>query len=203
MYYLGQKRINISDIFRFFLYFFLVCIGTFAFLYVFGLIPDSLKDNIAKYPQAKIEESVTGLVPSRIVIEKIGVDSLVYNPESNDIKVLNKYISYGAVRYPGSGLIKKGNMFIFGHSADIYNVVNNPAYKTFNGIKNLKSGDEIKVFSDKSIYLYKVTTVTLVGADKALVEFGGNVNKLTISTCNTFGAKTDRYVVEADYVESL
>jgi len=153
-------------------------------------------------PTEKAEESLAsiGFVPTRIVIEKIGVDSLVYNPESSDIKTLNKYIAYGAVRYPSSGLIGKGNMFLFGHSADIYSVVNNPAFKTFNGISGLERGDKIKVFSNDKAYVYRVMSVTLVGADKAFVEFGGTENKLTISTCNTFGAKEERNVVEAIYI---
>jgi LPXTG-site transpeptidase (sortase) family protein len=198
-----EEKYSKREFFKFFLYFFLISLATFAFLYLFGLVPSSLKDNIAKYPQAKIQESFTGFIPTRIVIAKIGVDSLVYNPNSSDIKVLNEYISYGAVRYPGSGLIGKGNMFIFGHSADIYSVVNNQAYKTFNGIKKLVAGDQIKVFSDKDVYIYKVSSVSLVGADEAIIEFGGSDNKLTISTCNTFGAKEERQVVEAYYVGKL
>lgn len=196
------NEIKKGDFFKFLLYFFLVCLASFAFLYLFGLVPESLKENIVQYPQKKVEESFVsiGFIPTRIVIEKIGVDSLVYNPESSDIKTLNKYIAYGAVRYPGSGLIGKGNMFIFGHSADIYSVVNNPAYKTFNGIAKLERGDKIKLFSNDKVYIYRVISVALVGADEALVEFGGAENKLTISTCNTFGAKEERYVVEAQYI---
>ncbi len=195
-----DDKMTKGEIVKFFLYFVMVCLVSFAFLYLFGLVPESLKSNIAKYPQKEAEAMFVGVEPTRIVIKKIGVDALVYNPENTDIKSLNKYLTSGAVRYPGSGLIGKGNMFLFGHSADIYSTVNNPAYKTFNGISKLGFGDEIIVYAENKSFLYKVLSVTLVGADKALVEFSGTDNKLTISTCNTFGAKEERHVVEAKYI---
>jgi sortase (surface protein transpeptidase) len=42
-----------------------------------------------------------------------------------------------------------------------------------------------------------------VDQTRALVEFDNNKNMLTLSTCNTFGAKSERYVVEADYLDFL
>jgi sortase (surface protein transpeptidase) len=38
-----------------------------------------------------------------------------------------------------------------------------------------------------------------VDQTRALVEFNDK-NMLTLSTCNTFGAKSERYVVEANYL---
>ena len=38
--------------------------------------------------------------------------------------------------------------------------------------------------------------------NEALVEFSNDVNMLTLSTCNSFGRKDDRYVVEADLVST-
>ena len=93
-------------------------------------------------------------------------------------------------------------MFIFGHSTGIA-VVHNQAYKTFNGLKDLERGDIIKVYGSSNIYEYKVLKVTLVDQNQALVEFENNKNMLTLSTCNTFGAKSERYVIEADYAGTI
>lgn len=194
--YKGEK-INSGDMVKFFFYFILVCSTTFAFLYLFGLVPESLKSNISKYPQKKVEEEKKGFVPTRIVIDEIGVDSLIYTPEDNDIKTLNKYLSYGAVRYPGSGLIGKDNMLIFGHNAEYYRNVTNPSLKVFNGISKLGRGDIIKIYSDKDIFMYRVTEVRESKASEVVVKFDSEGDMLTISTCNTFGEKEDRYIVEA------
>jgi len=90
-------------------------------------------------------------------------------------------------------------MFIFGHSTGL-TVVRNQAFKTFNGLRNLKSGDIIKVYSTTKIYKYQVSSVVLVDQNKALVELDNKKNMLTLSTCNTFGEKGERYVVTADYI---
>ena len=138
--------------------------------------------------------------PIRIVIDKIGVDSSVSNPNTTNITTLDEYLTQGAVRYPNSGLIGSGNMFIFGHSTGLA-VVRNQAYKTFNGLKDLKRGDIIKVYGSSAVYQYMVSSVTLADATIDYVKFGGTKNMLTISTCNTFGEKSERYVVEADYIQ--
>ena len=139
--------------------------------------------------------------PVRIIIDKVGIDSTVLNPEKTDIKVLDQALLRGAVRYPGSGLLGEGNVFIFGHSTSL-RVVNNQAYKTFNNLKNLTQGDEIRVRSHDREYLYRVVKVSLVSADTAWVDFTSKRKRLTISTCNTFGKKEERYVVEADFIKS-
>jgi LPXTG-site transpeptidase (sortase) family protein len=113
--------------------------------------------------------------------------------------VLDSFLAKGAVHYPGSGNLGYGNIFIFGHNTRLA-VVNNQGFKAFNGLRDLKAGDLIYVYSEKNIFTYKVSSVTLEGADKALVVFNTQIHKLTLSTCDTFGAKSDRYVVEAEYI---
>jgi LPXTG-site transpeptidase (sortase) family protein len=124
---------------------------------------------------------------------------LIANPNTTNVATLDEYLKKGAVRYPGSGTIGLGNMFIFAHSTGI-KVVNNQAYKAFNGLKDLTTGDIIKVYGESKIYQYKVTSVRLVDSNEALVTFDTTGSRLTLSTCNTFGAKTERYVVEADFI---
>lgn len=135
--------------------------------------------------------------PIRIVIASVGVDGVIKNPSSNNIDALDNALTQGAVRYPGSGVPGAGNMFIFGHSTG-FKIVQNKAYKVFNTIKNVKQGDEVRIYGAKNVYIYKVTSVNEVNKDQTLVNFetkGPAI--LTLSTCDSFGAKTDRFVVEA------
>lgn len=200
---------------KFILYFILVFIIAFSFLYSLGLVPESIKtekgDSLRtlwdKNQNQAIKDQLTrnnqitivGEEPTRIVIEKIGVDSSVANPNTTNVATLDDYLLRGAVRYPGSGLLGSGNMFIFAHSTG-YSVVRNQAFKAFNGLNDLQEGDLIKVFSQSKTYTYKVTSVVLVDHTKVLVEFGSRKNMLTLSTCNSFGQKGERYVIEADFV---
>ena len=145
------------------------------------------------------------LDPTRIVIEKIGVDVSVQNPQTRDIAELDKALLKGVVHYPGSGGPEDdSNMFLFGHSTT-FRVVSNPAYKAFNNLEKLNIGDRVEVFAGNSVYLYKVTSVVLVGTDTALVEFSRGKKMLTLTTCNTFGGKSkeERIVVEAVYVSKI
>jgi LPXTG-site transpeptidase (sortase) family protein len=198
---------------KFIIYFISIFTILFALLYAAGWVPDSIKkdegDSLStlwdKAQQKAIENQLkqglpTSISPTRIVIDKIGVDAPVSNPNTTNISTLDDYLAQGAVRYPGSGLIGRGNMFIFGHSTGLA-VVRNQAYKTFNGLKNLQVGDIIKVYGSSGAYTYQVTSVTLVDASRALVELGGEENILTLSTCNTFGQKEERYVVQASFVK--
>ncbi len=184
--------------FSFIINFFLVFLITFSILYLFGYVPDEFKITVGRYPGKEIADGY-GDLPMVIKIPKIGVDSQIYNPATTTISTLNNYLLKGAVRYPGSGLLGgKGNMFIFGHSTGL-KIVQNQAYKTFSNIQKLSAGDEISVFSDNSEYVYKVILVKHVDATKELIEFNTKERMLTLSTCDNFGAKTDRYVVEAEF----
>jgi LPXTG-site transpeptidase (sortase) family protein len=133
-----------------------------------------------------------------VVIEKVGVDTIVGQPNTRDVSILDQHLTRGAVHYPGSGTVEQGNIFIFGHSTGIQ-VVQNQAYKTFNGIEKLQNGDEIRVEAEGQIYIYKVTSVKLFNEDDALITFDNSKRLLTLSTCNTFGAKQERWVVEAEF----
>jgi len=194
---------------KFIFYFITIFLVAFILLYSAGLVPESIKSNDGdslktlwdKAQKTDIDrDTIVGENPVRIVIDKIGVDSIISNPNTTNIATLDEYLKQGAVRYPGSGLIGSGNMFIFAHSTGI-KVVQNQAYKAFNGLKDLESGDIIKVYGAAKVYQYRVSSVTLVDESRALVEFSDNKNMLTLSTCNTFGAKSERYVVEADYLQ--
>jgi LPXTG-site transpeptidase (sortase) family protein len=198
-----------------------VFIITFSILGFFGLIPTEFeretRDNTIASKVTETTLEGLGLVPStpaendkvssssdlpyRIVSSSINLDATVVRPASAAYTLLNSALEKGAVYYPGSGTAGNGNMFIFGHSTS-YQYVNNKAFQVFNNIKNLKKGDEIEVYGEKVVYIYKVREVKLVNANEELVSFSNTKDMLTLSTCNSFGEKSDRYVAEADFVSS-
>lgn len=142
------------------------------------------------------------LIPQKIEIPKIGVSSNIQVPNGIDVGTLDAALARGAVYYPGSGTLQAGNMFLFGHSTN-WKVVNNQAYKTFNGLDKLTQGDEIEITSGDKEYIYKVRSVTRASQDDVKVEFNKGDRMLTISTCDTFGKKQDRWVVEAEYYKTI
>lgn len=140
--------------------------------------------------------------PVRIAAEKVGMDVKVNNPVSTDIETLDKALLTGAVRYPESALLgQEGTVLIFGHSSYLP-VIYNQAYKAFNGIQNFKTGDAMSVFSGSREYRYRVTGVRLADATEDVVELRSDGKYLALVTCDSFGRKTDRFVVTAEFVGS-
>jgi len=141
--------------------------------------------------------------PVRVVIDAIDVDTTILNPDSAKIEDLDQALTYGAVHYPGSGSLEDiSNMFLFGHSSHLP-VVHNQSYRAFNNLENLEEGNLIRVQSETREYHYRVDSVKQVKAEDAWVQFDSSVKKLTLSTCNNFGSKQDRFVVEASFIGSL
>lgn len=180
---------------------------TFGILYFFDLVPTSIQLSdviIDEDDENTVDDTPISItLPDSLSIPKIGLETAVGKPQSPDFATLNNYLARGAVYYPGSGSIEQGNMFIFGHSADIYRNVQNQALKVFNGFQKLAPGDSIIVTADGARYVYKVTSVTKVVDDDTLVTFDTSKRKLTLSTCDTFGQKQDRIVVEAEFSHEM
>ena len=146
-------------------------------------------------------QAATGL-PTEITIPAIGLSATVANPATTDAGVLDKDLLSGAVRYPTSALLgEPGNVVIFGHSSYLP-VVRNQAYKTFDGIQKLVPGDVITVSSAGRDYTYAVRGVAKESADGAAISLSVEGSVLTLSTCDSFATKSDRFVVTADFVES-
>jgi LPXTG-site transpeptidase (sortase) family protein len=173
-----------------------------------GFVPEAPKtmadareaQELASASKAIVDVSNESPTPLRVVIEAIGVNVSVSSPKSTDVAVLDEALLKGAVRYPGSGtLTENKNMLIFGHSSHLP-VVHNKAFQAFNDIEKLKTGDVIKVESSTHAYFYRVSTVRQADASEVLVRFNTGTKKLTLSTCDTFGKKSERFVVEADFV---
>ncbi len=206
--------------------FFLVFLFTFVALSFFGLVPDGVKElngaalalltgektvlsanpsvdeGLRAMSEATLVQESAGEVPKAIIIPSIKLSSPIQDPESVETEALDDALRFGVVHYPSSAnLGESGNVFLFGHSSEL-KVVNNQAYKVFNRIHELRIGSEVIVRSDSREYVYTVSRVSLVDQSKELVNLSQSEKKLTLSTCNSFGAKTERYVVEADFVRS-
>jgi LPXTG-site transpeptidase (sortase) family protein len=141
--------------------------------------------------------------PVRVIAESVDLNDAIANPESADIGVLDQALLKSSVRYPGSAQLNEdGNVLLFGHSSYLRTTIN-PAYKAFNDIQKLKIGETVKVYSATSVYEYRVTSVRFVKAEEATIDLRREgPRRLTLVTCNSFATKSDRFVVEAEFVRS-
>ncbi|MDQ5950361.1 MAG: hypothetical protein QG585_303 [Patescibacteria group bacterium] len=207
------KNNNKTDYVVFILWFVVIFALSFSLLFTLGLVPSELSEDggnsFLSNLRTKTIENVSNLdgeikntprekgeEPLRVYIPKIGTDVTISNPKTTDVVVLDEYLKKGVVRYDGSGLLGDGNMLLFGHSSSLAQVVNK-AYKAFNGFPKLVKGDLVYIDSENFRYVYKVETVKTVDSTTALVEFSSDKNMVTLSTCNTFGKKQERNIVEA------
>lgn len=174
-----------------------VVLGWLDFLPQSPLVPE-----VATVASATPSVAVAEL-PIKIEIPAVGISADIVNPTSLDIAVLDRELLKGAVRYPTSARLgETGNAVLFGHSSYLP-VVHNQAYKTFNGIQKLAAGDAVTVYSSGTAYTYRVRSVAKENANNnSAIPLSVIGKMLTLVTCNSFGAKTDRFVVTADFVES-
>lgn len=158
-------------------------------------------------PESAVSAAVVSAVPvaeepTRIEIPAINLTVAIRNPVTTDIATLDKELLSGAVRYPTSAKLgETGNVVLFGHSSYLP-VVGNQAYKAFNDIQKLVPGDAVTVYSSGTAYTYRVRSMTKEDATDAGIDLAVTGRVLTLATCNSFGVKSDRFVVTADFVES-
>ena len=151
---------------------------------------------------AKVAPVAHPEMPVKIEARAIGLSATIANPSVTDIETLDSLLLKGSVRYPTSAQLgEDGNIILFGHSSYLP-VVKNPAYKTFNDIQKLKSGDTITVYSSSTAYTYAVREVVKEKADEGAIPLNVSGQVLTLATCNSFATKNDRFVVTADLVAS-
>lgn len=194
-----------------------VFLGIFAFMFLgnvmvlgkMDLLPDvSLPRVVASVVSTDIVGASTSVpvvaseFPLSITIPKINLSTTIQNPTTTEVMILDAELLKGAVHYPTSALLGEvGNVVLFGHSSYLP-VVNNKAYKAFNGIQKLVAGDVVTVYSSNTAYTYQVRTMTKESTSNAEIPLSVTTRVLTLSTCDSFGTATDRFVVVADFVES-
>lgn len=189
----------------------LIFVGSVAALRTYDLLPEmpvsptssasaldaDTIDVVADAPIDVVED------PLRIEIPKLKLSATIANPTGTDVLSLDTELLSGAVRYPTSAKLgQAGNVVLFGHSSYLP-VVGNPAYRTFNGIQKLVTGDSVIIYSSGTAYTYRVRSMK---KESAAADAGINLAEsgkvLTLATCDSFGKKSDRFVVTADLVES-
>lgn len=200
--------------------FFFVTVGIVTLTYGFFTLIDFLpEDKINTQEETflaseDIEESEETITPTE---EKVAVaefpisiifDSLnnrevtVLNPESASVEALDAALLHGAVRHPDSADFERvGTIFLLGHSSYLPNVMNKN-FQAFNGIQKLVWGDTVRLRSFDTEYTYSVDRIYEAKATDTDVPIEYGKSKLVLATCNSFGTKDDRFVVEAVLVSS-
>lgn len=141
-------------------------------------------------------------LPRTIIIDKLNRTLPVLNPESRTIADLDQALLSGVVRHPDSATFaQEGTMFILGHSSYLPSV-HNQFFQAFNGLQNLEWGDTIRVRSSDTEYVYQVERVYKAKAEDVEVSIAHTGARLFLATCNSFGSKDDRYIVEAKLLYS-
>lgn len=187
--------------------FLVVFFVTFTTLAAFDLVPEA-PTKVASdttVPSGALAAGVALAAPEkpvRIVVPAIDLDVAIKNPESTNVAVLDEALLTGAVRYPTSAeLGEDGNVILFGHSSYLP-IVQNEAFKAFNEIQDLKKGDRITVYGETAVFVYAVTDVASADAEEAAIPLTAEGRILTLATCDSFGKKTDRFIVTAELVET-
>ncbi|MEX0933357.1 MAG: sortase [Candidatus Paceibacterota bacterium] len=151
-------------------------------------------------PVKKEAENSAPPIPDRLVAPSIGLDATIVNPRSRDYAVLDTALLDGVVYYPGSGYLHEdANLLFFGHSSFLP-IVRNENFRVFNRIKDLRIGDTVELYVDGNRFIYRVTSNVLAKESEVRVNFGAEKPTITLATCNSFGAKEDRYVIQAELV---
>jgi LPXTG-site transpeptidase (sortase) family protein len=156
--------------------------------------------NLIAGPAPAVISGDRGIEPTRVVIGAVGIDTPVSNPVSTNVEKLDTDLLSGAVHYPGTAsLDEEGSVLLFGHQSYLP-IIHNQAFKAFNNVQKLKEGDTISVYSGSTEYRYAVRTVTLVTTDIGSIALETTGRTLTLVTCNSLGAKEERYIVRADFI---
>lgn len=149
-------------------------------------------------PVAAVEEP---LLPTSIYIKKLDRTIPVLNPESRAVADLDAALLEGVVRHPDSAkLAQNGNVFILGHSSYLPTVLNEN-FMAFNDIQDLAWGDTIEITAGNRVHVFEVEKVYKAQASELTVPIAGDSRRLTLATCNSFGSKDDRFIVEAKEIE--
>ncbi|HEY5383104.1 MAG TPA: sortase [Candidatus Paceibacterota bacterium] len=180
------------------------------FLSAVGATPDPITDTSSNaVPQSGAEVTQTNNAPAnpespvRVVAKDVGLDVTVVNPTSTNVDDLDQDLTLGAVHYPTSApLGVNGTVLIFGHSSYLP-VVIHQYYKTFDGIQDLKTGQIISVYSGTTEYRYSVTGVRVADSTDSAdnqIPLPSDNKYLTLVTCDSFAATSNRFIVTADFV---
>ncbi len=214
----GQIRLRIVP---FLATFFAVVFVTYLVLYVIDFIPEAPSEADEEVPATEEVLEATGVaaatevtevqpaapvgdlaLPVAITLGRLDRTVTVLNPTSSSVADLDAALLNGVVRHPDSAdFSADGNILILGHSSHLPNVFNSN-FQAFNGLETMTWGDKIYLDSADTRYVYRVEKVYEAKASEVIVPFTPGEAMLTLVTCNNFGAKEDRYIVEAVLIDT-
>lgn len=148
-----------------------------------------------------IPTETIAVFPDRLTVPSLGIDLPISNPQTRSIEGLDEALNTSVVRYPDSATLgeENGNTLIFGHSSYLP-IVRNHFFKAFNEIQDLQMGQAVIAYSGKDTYHYQVTNVYKASAADDRIPLQTAGHQITLLTCDSFGKKSDRWVVEAQYI---
>lgn len=199
----------------FLLVFFFIVLVSYAVLYALDFIPEPIEEDTTPVNTEVAEDETdseneptlpyTGVtdadpLPATITFDSLDKTLTVLNPTSRKVADLDNALLSGVVRHPDSADFETtGNIFILGHSSYLPNVFNKN-FQAFNEIQKLTWGDTIRLRSTDTEYVYQVERVYKAKASEVSVPVSSGEAKLTLATCNSFGSKDDRFIVEASLI---
>lgn len=194
--------------------FFIVMLVSYGFLVMIDFVPEPVSTeqteesegeemrNSEDAEQNEEPREEVAPFPATIHIDALDRVVKVMNPTSRAIEDLDAALLEGVVRHPDSADFNDpGNIFILGHSSYLPTVFNKN-FQAFNGIQDLSWGDTIRLRSADTEYIYRVERVYEAKASDVVVPNSRGEAKLTLATCDTFGAKEDRFIVEATLIDT-
>lgn len=165
-----------------------------------NVLQDDIKNNILDKKVEHTDEEIKDMkLPLSLEIPDNNIYTNIQSPNSTDVNVLDNALTKGSVYYPGSGLPGYNNMLIFGHSTS-FKVVKNKAYQTFNNLRYVKVGTLIYVKTEDKTHIYRTVSVKKVSKYTSWIQFKSDKAMITLSTCDSFGKRSDRWVLEGEYV---
>jgi LPXTG-site transpeptidase (sortase) family protein len=189
--------------------FFIIFTLTYGLLYAVDFLPEPVtgeetevvveEAEVTPTPAAEVPvvTAATTELPIKLTIPAFDRVVTVLNPETRDIVALDAELLKGVVRHPDSARLgEEGNVVILGHSSYLPNVMNRN-FQALNGVQKMKWGDIIELESESTIYTYRVEKVYQAKASGVTIPTDVKGKRLTLVTCNSFGAKEDRFIVEA------
>lgn len=199
----------------FFVVFFVVVFLSYLVLFIVDFIPEPVTTTAesAKVEQKSVETKavaeekvvepkVISPVPLKIIFDSLDKEVVVFNPQSRAVADLDTALLSGVVRHPDSAdFVNEGNIFILGHSSYLPKVINKN-FQAFNGIQKLVWGDTVRLQSEDTEYVYRVQKVYEAKASEVFVPETPGKAQLTLATCNSFGSKDDRFIVEAVLIDT-
>lgn len=147
-------------------------------------IEDNKNADVSRKDKGYSIKDIKNIIEGMISIEKINLSMPIIKGATND----NLNISVCSLDNSGE-MGQEGNYIIAGHRSRSYGIL-------FNRLDELQVGDEIKVYNDKEVYIYKVYEKIYVDAENIeALKTTGKEKIISLVTCDYSSTYTRRLIV--------